>query len=159
MKNEKFDEIVEQFKDLSKEYRKNPVTIRAMKLSEPMTIETLEGDMLGNTGDWLIQGVEGEFYPCKDSVFRKTYSSQDATLNDFYISNKDAPEPILRDYFLTAKQVERREFVKKHFTAITQAWQSDPNPTHWPESMRVEICIREWQELDKQLTEIEEKEK
>ena len=36
-------------------------------------IPTLEGKMRANRGDWIIQGVEGEFYPCKDSVFQETY--------------------------------------------------------------------------------------
>lgn len=25
------------------------------------------------TGDWIIQGVQGEFYPIRDSVFQETY--------------------------------------------------------------------------------------
>lgn len=57
----------------SKEFEKIPVKIRALRLEVPVIIETLEGDMQGNPGDWLIQGVEGEFYPCKDSIFTKTY--------------------------------------------------------------------------------------
>ena len=36
-------------------------------------IETLEGTMTASLGDWIIKGVAGEFYPCKDSVFRATY--------------------------------------------------------------------------------------
>jgi hypothetical protein len=36
-------------------------------------VRTLEGIMRANEGDWLIQGVEGEIYPCKDSVFQATY--------------------------------------------------------------------------------------
>lgn len=36
-------------------------------------IPTLEGLMLAEPGDWIIKGVEGELYPCKDSVFQKTY--------------------------------------------------------------------------------------
>ena len=36
-------------------------------------IKTLEGNMLANIGDYIIKGVEGEFYPCKSSVFEKTY--------------------------------------------------------------------------------------
>ena len=36
-------------------------------------IETLEGVMTVNEGDWVIKGVEGEFYPCKDSAFHKSY--------------------------------------------------------------------------------------
>lgn len=36
-------------------------------------VRTLEGEMLGNVGDWIIQGVEGEVYPCKRSIFEATY--------------------------------------------------------------------------------------
>lgn len=36
-------------------------------------ISTLEGVMIANIGDWIIKGVKGEFYPCKDDVFKMTY--------------------------------------------------------------------------------------
>ena len=36
-------------------------------------INTLEGKSAANVGDWIIQGVEGEIYPCKPSIFEKTY--------------------------------------------------------------------------------------
>lgn len=36
-------------------------------------IDTLEGRMRGDIGDWLITGVEGEKYPCKNSVFVASY--------------------------------------------------------------------------------------
>lgn len=36
-------------------------------------INTLEGDMLVIPGDWIITGVNGEVYPCKDDIFRATY--------------------------------------------------------------------------------------
>lgn len=54
-------------------YRKKPVTVEAVQLTRQVTIETLEGTMVGNVGDWLITGVNGEQYPCKDDVFKKTY--------------------------------------------------------------------------------------
>ena len=38
-----------------------------------MTIETLEGKMRANVGDWIIQGVKGELYPCKPDIFAATY--------------------------------------------------------------------------------------
>lgn len=38
-----------------------------------LTIETLEGKMKANVGDWIIQGVNGELYPCRDDIFEKTY--------------------------------------------------------------------------------------
>lgn len=36
-------------------------------------IKTLEGIMRGNCFDFIIQGVNGEIYPCKPSIFYKTY--------------------------------------------------------------------------------------
>lgn len=39
-------------------------------------IPTLEGRMIANPGDWIIKGVAGEFYPCKDAIFRETYDIQ-----------------------------------------------------------------------------------
>lgn len=36
-------------------------------------IETLEGTMTADYGDWIIEGVKGEFYPCKPDIFKATY--------------------------------------------------------------------------------------
>ena len=38
-----------------------------------MKIKTLEGDMVITKGDYIIKGVNGEFYPCKPDIFEKTY--------------------------------------------------------------------------------------
>lgn len=38
-----------------------------------LEIETLEGVMTASMGDYIIKGVNGEFYPCKPDVFEKTY--------------------------------------------------------------------------------------
>lgn len=38
-----------------------------------LVIETLEGTMRANKGDYIIKGVNGEFYPCKPNIFKKTY--------------------------------------------------------------------------------------
>ena len=77
-------------------YRKKPVVINAVQVSEynheeilsfmeetkcpfemvgdhEMVIHTLEGDMHLSKDDWLIQGVQGEFYPCKPDIFEATY--------------------------------------------------------------------------------------
>lgn len=40
-----------------------------------LRIETLEGVMAARIGDFIIRGVKGEFYPCKDSIFRETYEA------------------------------------------------------------------------------------
>ena len=58
-------------------YRKKPVVVEAIQLTQRVTIHTLEGDMTGNPGDWLITGVNGERYPCKDDIFQKTYEPAD----------------------------------------------------------------------------------
>ncbi len=36
-------------------------------------IPTLEGVMEANEGDWIIKGIQGEFYPCKPDIFEATY--------------------------------------------------------------------------------------
>lgn len=36
-------------------------------------IETLEGRMAANPGDWIIKGLKGEFYPCKPDIFARSY--------------------------------------------------------------------------------------
>lgn len=40
-----------------------------------VAIKTLEGTMLACPGDWIIKGVEGEFYPCKPGIFAATYEA------------------------------------------------------------------------------------
>ena len=43
------------------------------QLYSKLIIPTLEGDHLCMQTDWIIQGVNGEFYPCKNDIFWKTY--------------------------------------------------------------------------------------
>ena len=79
-------------------YRKKPVVIEAIQLKDDnaaapewllcaydsglcsfdldqmqIVIKTLEGEMRGNIGDWIIRGLKGELYPCKPDVFAATY--------------------------------------------------------------------------------------
>lgn len=82
-----------------KKYRKKPVVIEARRFTGfdngpnacpsylagwmaeavvsnqkgKLIIHTLEGDMTAELGDWIIKGVNGEFYPCKPDIFEKTY--------------------------------------------------------------------------------------
>lgn len=42
-------------------------------LENAILITTLEGEMRAEVGDWIIQGVKGEFYPCKPDIFEATY--------------------------------------------------------------------------------------
>ena len=72
------------------QYRKKPVVVEAIQWdgnTEPMLdfcksaqfidgelyIQTLEGQMHASKGDFIIKGVQGEFYPCKPDIFEKTY--------------------------------------------------------------------------------------
>lgn len=83
-----------------KQYRKKPVVIEAIqfiddvdrileiqeftgqetirvdykdKNNHTLKIDTLEGVMTASVGDYIIKGVQGEFYPCKPDIFEKTY--------------------------------------------------------------------------------------
>lgn len=40
-----------------------------------MLVNTLEGTMAANPGDYIIKGVQGEFYPCKTDIFGATYEA------------------------------------------------------------------------------------
>ena len=44
-------------------------------LGNYIEIKTLEGTMRADKGDWIIQGVKGEFYPCKPDIFEATYEA------------------------------------------------------------------------------------
>ena len=77
-----------------KKYRKKPVVIKALLLEESVEsqenavkwcggkkgpdggvyIDTLEGKMYVSTGDYIIEGVNGEFYPCKSEIFEKKHT-------------------------------------------------------------------------------------
>jgi hypothetical protein len=76
-------------------YRKKPVEVEARQFGgiehfdemrawvgpdlvvEPFSREvhvwTLEGALRVSPGDWIIQGVKGEFYPCRADIFEATY--------------------------------------------------------------------------------------
>lgn len=82
------------------EFRKKPVTVQAIRLEkqpdwkeireffgsksgagvwrgvgDSVLISTLEGVTRADTGDWIIKGVAGEFYPCKHDIFLATYEA------------------------------------------------------------------------------------
>lgn len=80
-----------------KRHRKKPVVIEAVQLTEDninsvedwcgglivdgdfgthMLIYTLEGIMRADISDYIIRGVNGEFYPCKPDIFTATYEEE-----------------------------------------------------------------------------------
>ena len=97
-----YDYLLHGFKlGMMAKFRKKPVEIEAVQLrrdnenemsahikglnctwgieketKEPhIIIPTLEGEMLANENDWIIKGVNGEYYPCKPDIFEKAYDA------------------------------------------------------------------------------------
>ena len=56
-----------------KKYVKKPVVVEAYQTDREIAIHTLEGDLMASVGDYIITGVNGEKYPCKPDIFKKTY--------------------------------------------------------------------------------------
>jgi len=52
---------------------KKPISINCVQIDEPFVVETMEGQMKGKKGDWLIVGIHGEMYPIDKEIFQKTY--------------------------------------------------------------------------------------
>ena len=46
---------------------------------EMLEISTLEGTICASRNDWIIRGIQGEFYPCKPDIFEKTYEPVSST--------------------------------------------------------------------------------
>lgn len=57
---------------LYKVVKKN-IPVEAYQTKKPIDIQTLEGVMHANAGDWIVTGVEGEQWPVKKEIFEKTY--------------------------------------------------------------------------------------
>lgn len=56
-----------------KVYRNKPTKKLAVEMKEEFEVETLEGVMRGKAGDFLIEGLQGEVYPCAREIFMKSY--------------------------------------------------------------------------------------
>jgi len=56
---------------------KKPIPISCIAILQGFEVETLEGTMKGNAGDYLMMGVNGELYPCAKEIFEKTYDFMD----------------------------------------------------------------------------------
>ena len=54
-------------------FRKRLVHVRAFKTNKKIEILTLEGTMTASVGDYIIEGINRECYPCKPNIFEKTY--------------------------------------------------------------------------------------
>ncbi len=54
---------------------KKQIPIEAIQINEPFEVETIEGLMKGKQGDFLMRGVNGEYYVCDKNIFNQTYES------------------------------------------------------------------------------------
>jgi hypothetical protein len=52
---------------------KKPIPIRCIQMDAPFVVKTMEGELNGKEGDWLMIGIQGEVYPCDNEIFIKTY--------------------------------------------------------------------------------------
>lgn len=113
-------------------------------------IKTLEGNMMISTGDWIIKGVNGEFYPCKPDIFEKTYEAEefsiDKTFEEFWKGivydeqgnlNLDQIKKELHDYHYMLEQVP------KVYCAITNSTLSYPNYPAETVISVYEACLNE----------------
>lgn len=72
-------------------------------------VHTLEGIHLAKEGDWIIKGVKGEFYPCKQDIFEMTYEEYNGVdaLPNTLIKSKE--ERIFEDIQLDIIQAKNSE--------------------------------------------------
>ncbi|UXS45643.1 hypothetical protein [Staphylococcus delphini] len=54
-----------------------------------MFIDTLEGVMTATINDYIVKGINGEFYAVKPNVFEKTYDILPDVIKDDYICHKE----------------------------------------------------------------------
>lgn len=55
----------------------NSLLFKSDKHNPSIMIMTLEGPMIADLNDYVIKGVNGEFYPVKPDIFKKTYDILD----------------------------------------------------------------------------------
>jgi hypothetical protein len=76
---ERYGGTIEQVTALQEKYGLKLIKATHAKGSGHYVIETLEGDMRVNLGDWIITGIKGERYPCKPDIFAATYEPVEPT--------------------------------------------------------------------------------
>ena len=104
------------------------------ELKEPLELKipTLEGDMKASKGDWVIKGVNGEFYPCKPDVFEKTYDVVESGVREQTFGEKavgitfnpSGTDEVHEAKMLAAKQIDLLEKVHNKVTDDGKAMSS-----------------------------------
>lgn len=65
-------------------FRKLPIEVEAVLLAGPTSVETLEGKMSGEKGDWLVTGVAGEQYIVQRAIFADTFEPADSAAKELW---------------------------------------------------------------------------
>ena len=73
-----------------------------IKPKEGLIIHTLEGDHHASPGDYIIKGVNGEFYPCKPDIFAKTYEPATLTPPNEWVSVEERLPPLRKNVLVCA---------------------------------------------------------
>ncbi|MEK4547346.1 hypothetical protein NYE64_13760 [Bacillus sp. FSL L8-0173] len=69
----KFEDTANSITDISNLAGGRTIVYSYQSESPTLTIQTLEGDMIAQVGDYIIRGIEGELYLRKPDIFEKTY--------------------------------------------------------------------------------------
>lgn len=105
-----------------------------------LVIKTLEGEMTAGDGDYIIKGVDGEFYPCKSTIFEKTYRQ----VTDNKVTEKEVLDN-MKDYI-----VETRQEFCKPCTYVTVKMKNGftiresttcVDPSNYDEEIGKRICL------------------
>ena len=135
-----------------KKYIKKPVVVQAVEYNgnnvqeilnfcggtavvgmlNEITIKTLEGPLHVSEGDFIIKGVEGEYYPCKPDIFEKTYdvvenAERPQTFGEKAVGitfNPSGSDEVYEAKMLAAKQIDLLEKVHNKVTDDGKAMSS-----------------------------------
>lgn len=61
-------------------------------------IKTLEGIMTASPNDWIIKGVQGEFYPCKPGIFAETHELADHQADNYLDVSVNVPSRVMNKF-------------------------------------------------------------
>ncbi len=161
-------------------YRKKPIVIEAIEFTKGtknqafnfvrcntsadfdvsgkpvLKIQTLEGIMTAQLGDWIIKGVRGEFYPCKPDIFSQTYEPVSTPPNfdekmeivsggdlvNHIVVHRPNRHTIFQDCPLCGEDVSKIAIVKLVYTHVPCDC-GEPDYTHLVEQLWHKNCYLE----------------
>ena len=103
-----------------------------------LQIKTLEGVMTAIVGDWIIKGVKGEFYPCKNDIFLVSYDVvipkkvqdaqkflQECSRDMGFMGSLeyDRQKKIIDDYFEPIRQKEEEDLERSEYLKLKSKYE------------------------------------